>query len=95
MTVSGAVAPETDEHGKAVARTTPVLFHFLIVQGDNVVQGDATSSDETWTGVTAPGQRLSAGEATALGHSLEVVEQPAPTFRTATWATKIVLGPSG
>jgi hypothetical protein len=95
VTVSGAVAAETDEHGKAVPRSTPVLFHFLIVQGDKVVQGNAESSDDTWSGVTDPGQTLSAGEATALGHALEVVEQPTPTFRTATWATKIVLKPSG
>ena len=39
VSVSGAVAAETDEHGNVVPRRSTVRFHFLIVQGEPRPQG--------------------------------------------------------
>ena len=91
VTVFGAVAPETDEHGKVVPRRNPVRFHFLIVQGDHVLKGEAVSIADRWSGTTSDSGGLSLGPAVALGLAVEVKKQPTPTFLSSTWVEEITL----
>jgi hypothetical protein len=96
VAVSGLVALETDERGRAVPRRHPVRFHFLVVQNGKVLSGDAESRDETWSGFTTdPDPAFSAGPALAIGLAVEVLEEPTPTLRTSTWAEDITLKSSG
>lgn len=90
MTVSGPVGDETDENGNVVPRTTPVRFHFLIVQDGNVVSGEADATGNAWEG-TAAAEGLTPGPALAVGLAIQVKGTPAPTFETATWAEQIML----
>jgi hypothetical protein len=94
VTVRGAVAPETDEQGVVVPRSHPVRFHFLIGQGEHVLEGEAVSTTDRWIGTTDGGSGLKLGPAVALGLAVEVKEQPAPSFQTFTWVEEITLKPS-
>jgi hypothetical protein len=94
VTVSGTVAAEMDEQGVVVPRRNPVRFHFLIVQGEHVLEGESVSSADRWSGTTLDaGQGLSMGPAVALGLAVEVKEQPTPSFQTFTWVEEITLKP--
>jgi hypothetical protein len=96
VTVSGSVAAEMDERGVVVPRSDAVRFHFLIVQGEHVLEGESVSSADLWKGTTSDaGQGLSMGPAVALGLAVEVKKQPTASFQTFTWVEEITLKPSG
>jgi hypothetical protein len=96
VTVAGPVALETDEDGKVIPRRSTVRFHFLIVQGDHVLQGESASNADRWTGTTLDANHgLTPGPATAMGHAVEVKEKPTPTFLSSTWVEEITLRPLG
>jgi hypothetical protein len=96
VTVSGSVAPETDEDGKVVRRQTPVQFHFLVVQGEHVLSGDTASRVDRWVGTTSDGDPgFTAGPALAIGLGVEVRGAPSPSFDCFTWAEEVNLTSSG
>ena len=91
VSVTGVVVAETDDMGKVVARTSPVQFHFLIVQGEHILQGEATALGDRWGGTTDDAGGLTPGPAVALGLGVEVKKQPTPTFVSSTWVEEITL----
>jgi hypothetical protein len=96
VTISGAVASETDEQGEVVPRSNTVRFHFLIVQGEHVLEGESASTGDRWTGTTLDADTgLSIGPAVALGLAVEVKKQPTASFQTFTWMEEITLKSSG
>jgi hypothetical protein len=96
VTVSGSVAPETDENGKVVPRETLVRFHFLVVQGDHVLSGESASLVDKWVGTTSEGDPgFTTGPALAIGLGVEVKRAPSPSFDCFTWAEEVNLTASG
>ena len=93
VSVSGAVAAETDELGNVVPRRNTVRFEFLIVQGDHVLKGESASRADRWTGITEDAGGLSMGPAVAIGFAVEVKKKPTPTFLSSTWMQEITLRP--
>jgi hypothetical protein len=94
VTVTGSVAAETNEQGEVIPRRSTVRFHFLIVQGDHVLRGEASSNAERWGGTTEDaGQGLTTGPAVGLGLAVEVKEQPTAGFQTFTWVEELTLKP--
>ena len=92
VTVRGAVAPETDEQGVVVPRSSPVRFHFMVAQGGHVLEGEATSTADRWVGTTnGAGPALELGPAVALGLAVEVRQRPSPGFESFTWVEEVDL----
>jgi hypothetical protein len=94
VTVFGAVAQETDEHGNVVPRRNPVRFHFLIFKDGRVLHGESASIADRWSGTTSDAdQGMSMGPAVAFGLAVEVKEKPTPMFLTSSWVEEITLQP--
>jgi hypothetical protein len=93
--VSGPVAAQTDEAGRAVPRENAVRFHFMVVQDGHVVRGESVSDGARWSGTTGAAEGLSPGPAIALGLAVEAKTTPAATFETASWVEAITLKGAG
>jgi hypothetical protein len=89
--VTGTVEPARDPQGRVVPRTTPVQFHFLVVQdgGNRWVSGQAETLERSWAGTATGGPGVQLGPAQACGLAVVARESPKPAFETFAWFEQI------
>jgi hypothetical protein len=84
--VTGPFVLAQEEQGAEVP-----FFHFLIVQGDVIVEGEGNQSGGGWSGTTTADPALTTGYARAFGFATLVRKGPPPGFETFAWSEEIEL----